>query len=112
MFHNVVAIGHSGSEAEILLDQQDGEALRLERTDCAPDLLDDNRREAFSRFIKQQEPRTSPQDAADGEHLLLTPGQFRALTAETFAQIGKQLEDPFEIETARTHLPRQQQVLL
>ena len=43
VFHDVVTVGHGRGEAEILLDQQDGEALRLERADGVADLLDDDR---------------------------------------------------------------------
>src|SRR4051794_13255631 len=38
---NVVAVRHRGGEAEILLDQQDGEALRLQPRNGVADLLDD-----------------------------------------------------------------------
>src|SRR5262245_56847642 len=33
MLHHVVAIGHGGGEAEVLLDEQDGEAFRLQARD-------------------------------------------------------------------------------
>src|ERR1700694_4467992 len=51
---DVVPVRHGLREAEILLDQQDGEALPLEPRDGASDLLHDHRREAFGGLIEQQ----------------------------------------------------------
>src|SRR6185503_7999612 len=42
MLHHVVPIRNRCGEPEILLDEQDREALRLQRPDRAPDLLDDH----------------------------------------------------------------------
>src|SRR4051812_13789062 len=39
---DVVPVGHGGREVEILLDEQDREALLLESRDRAADLLDDH----------------------------------------------------------------------
>src|SRR5690349_4474502 len=39
---HVVAVGELGGEAEVLLDQQDGEALPLQLADRPPDLLHDH----------------------------------------------------------------------
>src|SRR6185437_11553760 len=47
MLHDVMAIRDRGREAEILLDQQDRESLRLQAADRATDLLDDDGREAL-----------------------------------------------------------------
>src|SRR5579872_467388 len=80
VFHDIVAIGDGSGEAEILLDQQNGEALRLERGNGVADLLNDHRRQSLGRLVEQQKPRARAQDAADGEHLLLAAGQFGALT--------------------------------
>src|SRR5258705_14002969 len=42
VLHDVVAIGHGGREAKVLLDEQDREALGLEARDRPPDLLHDD----------------------------------------------------------------------
>ena len=57
MLHHVVPVGDRSGKAEILLDQQDGKTLGLERADGAPDLLDDDRGQALGRLVEQQEPR-------------------------------------------------------
>src|ERR1700682_135475 len=48
-----------------VLDEQDGEALLLERRDGASDLLHDHRREAFGGLIEQQQARAGAQYAPD-----------------------------------------------
>jgi hypothetical protein len=45
VLHHVVAVGDGRGEAEVLLDQQDREALLLQRADGLADLLDDDGRE-------------------------------------------------------------------
>src|SRR5690242_145593 len=45
VLENVIAVGDRRGEAEVLLDQHDGEALVLEGTDGLADLLDDDRGE-------------------------------------------------------------------
>src|SRR5688572_11854190 len=45
--HHVVPVGHGGGEAEVLLDEQDGEALAFEPADGRPDLLHDHRGESL-----------------------------------------------------------------
>src|SRR4051812_38637464 len=40
IFHDVIAVRNRGGEAEILLDQQDGESLRFQGPDRVADLLD------------------------------------------------------------------------
>src|ERR1043166_3357183 len=113
VFHDVVAVRNGLGEAEILLDQEDGESFLLERVDGAADLLDDDRGEALGRLIEQEEPRAGAQDATDGQHLPLAARQFRALArAEALLEVGEQGEDAVEAEAARLHHRRQQQVLL
>ena len=80
VLHDVVPIGDRRGKVEILLDQENGEALRLQRTDGLADLLDDNRRQTFGRLVEQQQAGAGTQDATDRQHLLLAAGQFRALT--------------------------------
>src|SRR3954465_4861365 len=55
VLHHIMAVGDSRGKAEILLDQQDGEAFRLQAADGVPDLLDDHGGEAFGRLIQQEE---------------------------------------------------------
>src|SRR5438876_2960032 len=93
---DVIAVCDGLREAEILLDQQDGEALLLEPRDGAADLLHDHRREALGGLIEQQEARTGAQDAPDREHLLLAARELGALALQPLVQVGKQLIDARE----------------
>src|SRR6202142_68953 len=102
IFHDVVTVRDGRREAEILLDQEDGEPLFLQRADGLADLLDDDGGETLGRLIEQQQPRAGAQDAADGEHLLFAAGELGALAgAEPFIEIGKQFEDTLERKPAR-----------
>src|SRR6266581_2644503 len=47
VLHDVIAVRDGRGEVKILLDQENGEALRLERADGLADLLDDDRRETL-----------------------------------------------------------------
>src|SRR5579871_4026382 len=112
ILHDIVAVGKSSGEMEILLDQQDREALLLESADGVSDLLDDDRRETLGWFVEQQQTRPGAQDTADRQHLLLATGELGALAAEPFPQVGEQFEDAMKVKAAWAHAPRQQQVLL
>src|SRR6266702_4665583 len=112
VLHDVIAVRDGRGEVKILLDQENGEALRLERADGLADLLDDDRRETLGRLVEQQEPRPGAQDAGDRQHLLLAAGELGALAAQALLEVGKQAEDRLEGKPARLDLRRQQQVLL
>ena len=101
VLHHVVAVGDGGGEAEILLDQQDGEAAALERADHLADALHDHRREALGRLVEQQQVGAGAQDAADRQHLLLAARQLGALAAPALLEVGKQLVDLAEAHAAR-----------
>src|SRR5215467_11510594 len=90
MVDDVVAVRDRRREPEILLDQQDREALALQLRDRAADLLDDHRRETFGRLVEQQQPRAGAQDAADREHLLLAAGELGSLAPKPLFQVRKE----------------------
>src|SRR5262245_31921409 len=112
MFHHVIAVRNRRCEAKILLDQENGEALLLERPDGPADLLDDDGGEPLGRLVEQEEARAGAQDAADRQHLLLAAGELGALAPEPFLEVGKELEDALELKPALTHPGRQQEVFL
>ena len=100
-----------GREAEVLLDQQHGEAARLDLADGAADLLHDDRRETFGRLVQQQHLGTGAQDAGDRQHLLLAARQLGALGGvRAFLQVGEQREDLLDRQPARGDDRRQHQV--
>src|SRR3979411_2692304 len=97
---DVVPVRHGLRAAEILLDQQDGEALLLEPRDGASDLLHDHRREPFGGLVEQQQARAGAQYAPDRQHLLLSAGELGALAAQALPEVRKQLEDLLERKDA------------
>src|SRR5215510_1959541 len=73
-----VTIREPDESLDVLVDHEHRLAGRAELREAAPDLLPDERRESFGRFIEDEEMRVGHQSAADGEHLLLTPGELVA----------------------------------
>src|SRR5215472_4668146 len=110
--HDVVPVGDGSREPEVLLDQQDREALLLELADGAADLLHDHRRESLGRLVEHEELRAGAEDPPDGEHLLLAAGELGALAVQALLQIGEQLEDLLDCQPALLDLRRQQEILL
>src|SRR5262249_41784257 len=84
----------------------------LEHPDGLADLLNDDRGKAFGRLVEQEQPGAGAQDAADGEHLLLSARKLGALARQALLEIGEQLENAIELEAARANLGREQHVLL
>src|SRR5215475_3989577 len=64
VLHHVVPVGHRGCEMEVLLDQQDGEPLRLEPPDDGADVLHDDRRQPFGGLVEQEQAGAGPQYSA------------------------------------------------
>src|SRR5436190_14310678 len=107
---NVVAIRDRRGEAEILLDQEDGETLRLQPRDGLADLLDDDGREPLGRLVQHQEPRAGAQDSRDREHLLLAARKFCTLAMQPFPEVRKEIKNLVERQAACAHDRRQQEV--
>src|SRR4029078_9592863 len=113
MFHHVIAVRNGRGEAEVLFHQEDGKAPILEGPDRLADLLNNDRREAFRRLIKQQQAGARAEKAPTCKHVLFTAGQLRALAgAEPFLQVREELKNLIETEAARLYHRRKQQVLL
>src|SRR5438128_5079040 len=66
--HDELAFCDRRRHAEVLLDQQDREALLRERPERLDQVLDDRRREPLGRLVHDQQPRVRQQRPADREH--------------------------------------------
>ena len=76
LVHHVTATGRTGSELQILLDQQHPDVLlSSDLDDDFANLLHDGRLNTLRRLIEQQHARRTRQRAADRQHLLLTTAQ-------------------------------------
>src|SRR6266851_3435283 len=78
LLDDVVAVGQPDERADILVDHQDGLALALEAPEARPDLLADQRCQAFGGLVEDQELGIGHQRAADRQHLLLAAGELVA----------------------------------
>src|SRR5580700_9246483 len=109
---DVMPVRDGRGKPEILLDQQNREALSLQRANNRADLLHNDRRQPLGRLVEQQKTCPGAQDAANGQHLLLAAGQLGPLAAAALLQVRKQGVDLVDRHTAGSHDRRQQQVLL
>src|SRR5262249_29210275 len=109
--HDVMPVGDARSKTEILLDEEDGQALALDRAENLADLRDDHRRQALSRLVEQQKIGTRAQSACDREHLLLAAGQAAARAARPLLQVREEAIDLVERRAALLELRRQHQIL-
>ena len=109
---DVVAVGEGRGKVEILLDQEDREALLLQPADHPADLLDDDRRQTLGRLVEQQQGRAGAQHPADRQHLLLAAGELGALAAAALPQVREDRIDLVDRHAARQYHRREQQVFL
>src|SRR5690242_9695712 len=89
-------VGEVEGEAHVLLDQHDRVALGLEPRDGAPDLRDDEGREAFRGLVHEHDARIAHEPAADREHLLLAAGKRARGLQGPLSEAGKELEDALD----------------
>src|SRR4029453_15337243 len=73
VLHDVVAVGHGGGEAEVLLDEEHGEARILQAADGRADLLDDHRGRALGGLVEGEERGAGAQKAGNRGLWLLAP---------------------------------------
>ena len=96
----------------MLFDKHDCHSgLRPDPMQRRDQLLDDNGRKAFHRFVQEQQRRITHQRPADTEHLLFATRELVAPIVATLLQPRKQLVDTFECPgvggTTNMHCDRQ-----
>ena len=88
------AIAEIGQEFEILLDDQDGQALLLaEPREYAVDLLDDRRLDAFGRLVEEKHMRLGNEATGERQYLLLATRQLPSLAIEQGLEPRKIFQD-------------------
>src|SRR5262249_14891322 len=108
-FQDIAAAGHRQREADVLLDEQDGDAFCLQRLEHRLHLLDDARREPEERLIDDEQPRKRHKPTAEREHLLLAAGKGARELALALGETREQRKYPFQASRARcfrSRLPR------
>src|SRR5580658_1804450 len=89
LLHEIDALARREGERHVLLDQQDRDALPVQRVDDLSDLRHHARHQAFGRLVEQDDPRLEHHGAGDREHLLLAARQRAARLA---APLGEHRE--------------------
>ncbi len=102
-------------ERQVLLHEQDRQALRVELVDDLEDVLNEARRQAEGRLVEHEQASARHQAAANGQHLLLAAREGAGHLAHALGEARQQGQNPFEFRLAMgPRAPveaRQQQVL-
>src|ERR1700730_8270705 len=93
LLDDVSPVGQPRRELEILLREENGQALPLQRGDLLAERLDDDGREPFGRLVEQQDTRNAQERARHREHLLLAARKAAPAAPRHLAELGKILED-------------------
>src|SRR5499425_49602 len=101
LFNDVGAIGQPRRELEILLREQNGQALPLQRGDLLAEGLHDHRRQPLRRLVEEENTRIAHERARHREHLLLSPGETAPAPARHLSELGKVLVDALDAPAAR-----------
>jgi hypothetical protein len=91
-FHHITALAHLQRELGVLLHQQHRHAFGGDFPDGFEDPLHHERRQPHAGLVQEQQFWRAHQRAADGEHLLLAPGQGPSGLPAPLVQPRKQLE--------------------
>src|SRR5262245_31258561 len=67
----VVGVGEPREGPDVLVDEQDRQALCLQAFDAPPDLGADQRRQSFRGLVEDEQAGIGHERAAQGQHLLL-----------------------------------------
>src|SRR5262252_466444 len=101
LFDDVGAVGQPRRELEILLREQNGQALPFQRGDLLAEGLHDHRRQPLRWLVEQENTRIAHQRARHREHLLLPTGEAPAAPARHLAKPGEVLVDTIDTPAAR-----------
>src|SRR5262249_20605563 len=95
---DIAAMGETERMISALFDEKDSQAIvGIERTDCAEDLLHDQRSKAERRLVEQQQLGAPHERPSASEHLLLTSGQRTATLMLAPLKQRKEIEHMLQI---------------
>ena len=94
VLHHVPVVGDGESHLRVLLDEQDGCPLPVDRNDDLRHLLDQAGRETERRLVEDHQPGGLHQGPTDGQHLLLATGQVTGHLVPPAGQDREQVHDP------------------
>src|SRR5712671_43160 len=94
LLDDVGPVGQPRRELEILLGEQDRQALPLERGDLIPERAHDHRGQALRRLVEEKYPRVAHQGAGHREHLLLAAREAAGPAGRQLPELGEELVDP------------------
>ena len=96
VLQNVAAVRDLENMLDVLLDQQDGDAVVAQPRDQLEQALHVERGKAFGRLVEQEDARAGHQGTADGAHLLLAPAERSGHLLAALGEDRQQLEHALE----------------
>ena len=82
LFQHEMAICQLQQGTQVFIDHDQGQALKLQFPQCAPDFCTNERSQTLGRLIQYNKTRICHQGATNSQHLLLTAGQSASELAE------------------------------
>ena len=96
-FQHIGIVGDLQRHVGVLLDQQNGHTLVIDRFDNGENILHNQGRKTQRGFIHHQHLRAAHQCPAHGQHLLLTAGQRTGQLPMALLQTGEQIVHPSDV---------------
>ena len=106
------AVGDRHRLDDVLLDDDQAGAVGLDRRQGGVDVANDDRREAETELVAEEQPRAGHQRAADGAHLLLAAGKRGRRQMPPFGEDREELVDAGQRPRSATPVGADQQVFL
>ena len=100
LLEHVDVVGHREGGVHVLLDEEHGVGLALERVQRRHDGLDHRGGEALRGLVQDQELVAPDEGAGDGEHLLLAAGEAARRLTLPLGEPGKEREHALELRPA------------
>src|SRR5574341_2413662 len=93
ILEHVPPVRHAERVHDVLLHEQDRHAVRVDPPDRLEDLVDHDGRQPERGLVQHEERREGHEAAADGQHLLLAPGERARALLGALAEDRKELPD-------------------
>src|SRR6266536_139642 len=109
------AVGHGENRLDVLLDDEEGEAVTVQRLERRVDFVDDVRGQRRRRLIEEEEAGVGDEGPRDGEEPLLSSGEAARELAAPVAEDGKasvDLIDGLALGGARDRVAAEHEIVL
>src|SRR6266545_467265 len=109
------AVGDGKNRLDVLLDDEEGEAVAVQGLERRVDVVDEARGQRRRRLVQEEEAGVGDEGARDGEEPLLAPGETARELAAPVAEHGKasvDLVDGLALGGARDRVAAEHEIVL